>query len=99
MTQYEKIPTINIYFSLDKIDTTPVNLGIPSLHFDQLKQVTQIFFKVGEGEDIAIYCELTPETISQEMDHIFIYPVVTETDKRTRYKLKDHTEWEEFKES
>ena len=65
LIQCDEIPTINLSFVPDKTSTHLDNLGIPSLHFDQLKQVNQILFKVGEGEDIPKYCEPTPETISQ----------------------------------
>ena len=52
--------------------------------------MTQIFFKVGEGEDIPRYCEPTPETISQEMEHVGLTSVFPVTGKRTRSKLKNH---------
>ena len=49
------------------------------------------------GEDIPKYCEPTPEKISKEMEHVGLAPVFPETDKRTRAKLKNHPDWEEWK--
>ena len=63
LVQYDESPTINPHFSQDKIARIPDNLEIPSLHFYQLKKVTQILFKLGEGEDIPKYYEPTPGVI------------------------------------
>ena len=86
LIQYDESPTINIYFDPVKTATTPDNLGIPSLHFDQINQVSQILFKVGQGEDIPNYCEPTPETILQEMERVCISPGVPETGNNNRDK-------------
>ena len=61
LIQYDEIHTITLSFVPGKTATNPESLGIPSLHFDQIKKKTQILFKLGEGEDISKYCELTPE--------------------------------------
>ena len=37
LIQYDEITTINLSFYPVKTNTTPDSLGIPSLHFDQLK--------------------------------------------------------------
>ena len=55
LIQYNESPTITISFAPNKTSTNPDNLVIPSLQFDQLKKATQIFFKVGEVEDITKY--------------------------------------------
>ena len=72
---------------------------MPSLHFDQIKQAIQILSKVGEGEDIYKYCETTPATILQEMEHFGLDNLVTETVKKTREKLKTQQDWEKWKAS
>ena len=51
-------------------------IKIPGLHFDQIKKVIPILFKVGEGEDIPKYCKPNPETISQEIYLVGIAPGV-----------------------
>ena len=86
MIQYDESPTINIYFDPGKTATTPDNLGIPSLHFYQIKQVTQIFFKLGEGDYIPKYCDPNPETILQAMKHVCLSPGVPETGNNNRDK-------------
>ena len=55
--------------------------------------MTQILFKLGEGNDIPIYCEPLPETISQAMERVFLDPLLPETGKRTRDNLKNHPDW------
>ena len=99
LIQYDEIPTITLYFDQGKTATTPDILIIHSLQSDQLKKATQILFKVGKGDDIPKYCEPTPKTISQAMENVGKSPVVTETGKRKRDKLKNHPNWEEWKES
>ena len=60
LIQYGESSKICLFFAPEKKATPPDNLGIPSIQFDQLKQVTQILFKVGEGEDITKYFKPTP---------------------------------------
>ena len=60
--------------------------------------MTKQSFKVGEGDYITKYCELTTETISQAMEHVGLDPGVTETGKRTCDKLNNNPDWEEYKE-
>ena len=93
MNKYYESPTITIPFDIYKKSTTLENLVIPSIHFDHIKQVINILFKVGEGVDVSKYYEPTTKTISQEMDHVGIDPGVPETGKSTRDKLKDHPDW------
>ena len=56
--------------------------------------MTQILFKVGEGEDIPKDCEQTPEAISQEMENVGLSLGVTENGRSTRAKLNNHIDWE-----
>ena len=58
-----KVLQLIYLFSTEKTDTTPENLGIPSLHFCHINKVSQIFSNVREGEDIPKDCEPTPEII------------------------------------
>ena len=43
---------ISIFFDIEKKVPYPDSMGITSIHFDQLKQVTFILFKVGKYEEI-----------------------------------------------
>ena len=51
-------------------------MGITSLQFDHLKQMTQKYFILEEGEDIPKYYEPTPETILQAMEYVGLDPSV-----------------------
>ena len=94
MIQYDESPAIDLSFYPDKTATTTYNVGIPSIHFDQIKKLNQILFKVGKDEDIPKYFEPNPKTISQSMENIILFSGFTETGKSARDKLNNHTYWE-----
>ena len=54
---------------------------------------------MGEVEDINKDYEPNPERISQAIENVGIAPGFPETGNRTRDKLNNHTDWEEWKAS